>query len=226
MAKSFDRDSPTLNSHRHSHQWQPWKSSDLRHHQHRPHCAVSLPSALSLVASALASNSVSVISFSLSPHRLLLIFHFYLTEKSNISRRISMCSCRLFELYGNETKMKLLAKELASLQNIGSQNCITFSVDGSKFATGGSSSFSIVAEGLYTAKFIGVEGKRDDALDLLNANDEVVKDRMNAGSKGIQEAAILDVLALGYVAVGHLKTVASLLNVCLVLTPSCEGRES
>ncbi|XLR43147.1 hypothetical protein S83_027807 [Arachis hypogaea] len=25
---------------------------------------------------------------------------------------------------------------------------------------------------------------------------------------------------------GHLKTVASLLNVCLVLTPSCEGRES
>ncbi|KAL4329465.1 hypothetical protein AHAS_Ahas13G0302800 [Arachis hypogaea] len=58
-----------------------------------------------------------------------------------------------------------------------------------------------------------VEGKRDDALDLLNANSEVVKDRMNAGSKGIQEAAILDVLALGYVAVGHLKTVASLLNV-------------
>ncbi|KAL4275479.1 hypothetical protein AHAS_Ahas20G0111300 [Arachis hypogaea] len=68
----------------------------------------------------------------------MLIFHFYLTEKSNISRRISMCSCRLFDLYGNETKMKLLAKELAPLQNIGSQNCITFSVDGSKFATGGS----------------------------------------------------------------------------------------
>ncbi|RYR41588.1 hypothetical protein Ahy_A08g037994 [Arachis hypogaea] len=45
-------------------------------------------------------------------------------------------------------------------------------------------------------------GKRDDALDLLNA-----------GSKGIQEAAILDVLALGYVAVGDLETVASLLNV-------------
>ncbi|XP_016163305.1 nephrocystin-3 isoform X2 [Arachis ipaensis] len=45
-------------------------------------------------------------------------------------------------------------------------------------------------------------GKRDDALDLLNA-----------GSKGIQEAAILDVLALGYVAVGDLKTVAFLLNV-------------
>ncbi|RYQ83222.1 hypothetical protein Ahy_B10g101866 [Arachis hypogaea] len=126
----------------------------------------------------------------------MLIFHFYLTEKSNISRRISMCSCRLFDLYGNETKMKLLAKELAPLQNIGSQNCITFSVDGSKFATGGS-----------------------EIVDHETS-------KMTMGGKGIQEAAILDVLALGYVAVGHLKTVASLLNVCLVLTPSCEGRES
>ncbi|XLS93832.1 hypothetical protein HN51_069840, partial [Arachis hypogaea] len=74
MDKSFDRDSPTLNSHRHSHQWQPWKSLDLRRHQHRPRCAVSLPSALSLVASALASNSVSVISLSLSPRRLLVVY--------------------------------------------------------------------------------------------------------------------------------------------------------
>ncbi|KAL1344259.1 hypothetical protein AAHE18_08G033900 [Arachis hypogaea] len=49
-------------------------------------------------------------------------------------------------------------------------------------------------------------GKRDDALDLLNA-----------GSKGIQEAAILDVLALGYVAVGDLETVASLLNMRKVI---------
>ncbi|XLS97611.1 hypothetical protein HN51_040346 [Arachis hypogaea] len=54
-----------------------------------------------------------------------------------------MCSCRLFELYGNETKMKLLAKELAPLQNISSQNCITLSVDGSKFATGGSVSIAL-----------------------------------------------------------------------------------
>lgn len=46
-------------------------------------------------------------------------------------------ACRLFELYGNETNMKLLAKELAPLQGIGSQTCITFSVDGSKFAAGG-----------------------------------------------------------------------------------------
>ncbi|KAL1333420.1 hypothetical protein HN51_062251 [Arachis hypogaea] len=54
--------------------------------------------------------------------------------------------------------------------------------------------------------------KKDDAVDLLNANYEVVKDRMNAGAKGIEEAALLDVIALGYVAVGDLKTVGSLLN--------------
>jgi hypothetical protein len=46
-------------------------------------------------------------------------------------------ACRLFELYGHEANMKLLAKELTPLQGIGSQTCITFSVDGSKFAAGG-----------------------------------------------------------------------------------------
>lgn len=51
---------------------------------------------------------------------------------------LSNGSCKLFELYGHEANMKLLAKELTPLQGIGSQTCITFSVDGSKFAAGGS----------------------------------------------------------------------------------------
>ncbi|MCI65290.1 kinesin light chain, partial [Trifolium medium] len=50
-------------------------------------------------------------------------------------------------------------------------------------------------------------GKKNDAIDLLNANYEMVKERLNAGTKGIEEAAILDVLALGYMAVGDLKSV-------------------
>lgn len=45
-------------------------------------------------------------------------------------------ACRLFELYGHDKNMKLMAKELAPLQGIGPQKCITFSVDGSKFAAG------------------------------------------------------------------------------------------
>ncbi|CAK8567609.1 unnamed protein product [Lathyrus sativus] len=55
-------------------------------------------------------------------------------------------------------------------------------------------------------------GKKNDAVDLLNANYEMVKERLSIGTKGIEEAAILDILALGYIAVGDLKFVAYLLN--------------
>uniref|UniRef100_A0A5B7BZW7 Putative SEC12-like protein 1 n=1 Tax=Davidia involucrata TaxID=16924 RepID=A0A5B7BZW7_DAVIN len=44
--------------------------------------------------------------------------------------------CKLFELYGHETNIKLLTKELP-LQDVGPQKCLAFSVDGSRFATGG-----------------------------------------------------------------------------------------
>ncbi|KAH1089800.1 hypothetical protein J1N35_017057 [Gossypium stocksii] len=56
-------------------------------------------------------------------------------------------------------------------------------------------------------------GKEKDAIDLLQANYEAVKEQMNDGSKGIEEAAILDVIALGYMAVGEFKSVQSLLDV-------------
>lgn len=46
-------------------------------------------------------------------------------------------TCRLFELYGREDKIKLTAKEQHPLQGIGLQKCIAFSVDGTRFATGG-----------------------------------------------------------------------------------------
>ncbi|CAK7325348.1 unnamed protein product [Dovyalis caffra] len=45
--------------------------------------------------------------------------------------------CKLFELYGQETNLKVSAKELPPLQDVGPQTCMAFSVDGSKFATGG-----------------------------------------------------------------------------------------
>ncbi|KAL5569502.1 hypothetical protein UlMin_026077 [Ulmus minor] len=44
--------------------------------------------------------------------------------------------CKLFELYGQESSAKLLVKELPSLEKIGPQKCLAFSVDGSKLATG------------------------------------------------------------------------------------------
>ncbi|XP_076908510.1 uncharacterized protein LOC143565420 isoform X2 [Bidens hawaiensis] len=55
-------------------------------------------------------------------------------------------------------------------------------------------------------------GNKDDALDLLEANYEAVKEQMNAGDKTIQVTAVLDVIALGYTAVGDFKMVKSILN--------------
>ncbi|KAL8148441.1 uncharacterized protein LOC141708288 [Apium graveolens] len=55
-------------------------------------------------------------------------------------------------------------------------------------------------------------GNNNDALELLEANYEVVKQQIEAGDKGIEQVAILDVIALGYVAIGDLKMVGFLLN--------------
>lgn len=55
-------------------------------------------------------------------------------------------------------------------------------------------------------------GNNNDALDLLEANYEAVKQQIDAGDKGIEQVAILDVIALGYVAIGDLKMVGFLLN--------------
>ncbi|XP_022763678.1 nephrocystin-3 isoform X2 [Durio zibethinus] len=62
-------------------------------------------------------------------------------------------------------------------------------------------------------KTLIMTGNKNDAVDLLQANYESVKEQMSAGAKGMEEAAILDVIALGYIAVGELKFVRSLLNV-------------
>ncbi|KAK3035021.1 hypothetical protein RJ639_033935 [Escallonia herrerae] len=43
----------------------------------------------------------------------------------------------LFELYGREANVRLVAKELFPLHNVGPQKCLAFSVDGSRLATGG-----------------------------------------------------------------------------------------
>ncbi|GKV34238.1 hypothetical protein SLEP1_g42627 [Rubroshorea leprosula] len=45
--------------------------------------------------------------------------------------------CKLFELYGHEANLKLFAKELFPLNDVGQQKCLAFSVDGARFAAGG-----------------------------------------------------------------------------------------
>nr|POE64532.1 sec12-like protein 1 [Quercus suber] len=53
--------------------------------------------------------------------------------------RTSFCAqdVVLFELVSHDSQTRLLAKELPPLQGVGPLKCIAFSVDGSRFATGG-----------------------------------------------------------------------------------------
>lgn len=44
---------------------------------------------------------------------------------------------RFFEINGRETNLKLLAKTMPPLEDVGPQKCLAFSVDGSRLATGG-----------------------------------------------------------------------------------------
>jgi prolactin regulatory element-binding protein len=45
--------------------------------------------------------------------------------------------CKLVELYAREANSQIVAKDLLPLQDAGPQNCLAFSVDGSRLATGG-----------------------------------------------------------------------------------------
>ncbi|ERN01285.1 hypothetical protein AMTRI_Chr03g146980 [Amborella trichopoda] len=45
--------------------------------------------------------------------------------------------CVWLELYGRESNVNVIAKDLPSLQGIGLQKCLAFSADGSRFAAGG-----------------------------------------------------------------------------------------
>lgn len=58
-----------------------------------------------------------------------------------------------------------------------------------------------------------VSGRKNDAVELLQANYEAVKEQMESGASGIEQAAVLDIVALGYITVGDLKFVASILDI-------------
>ncbi|XP_024029789.1 LOW QUALITY PROTEIN: uncharacterized protein LOC112094053 [Morus notabilis] len=68
-------------------------------------------------------------------------------------------------------------------------------------------------------------GNKQDAEDLLRANYGAVEERMNAGSRGMEEAALIDVIALGFMALGDLKIVASLLGMLTEVVDSLTDDE-
>ncbi|XLS70316.1 hypothetical protein HN51_027181, partial [Arachis hypogaea] len=120
---------------------------------------------------------------------------------------LSNGSCKLFELYGNETKMMLLAKELAPLQNIGSQNCITFSVDGSKFATGGSDGHFRIME------WPSMNNILDEPRAHKSVRDMDFRLQVEVPPVVCEDCYERVISEFTKQASGHLKTVASLLNV-------------
>lgn len=60
---------------------------------------------------------------------------------------------RLFELCGREDNLKLVCKELVPLQDVGPQKCLGFSVDGSRFASGGAVSTLVITKRVLNDEF-------------------------------------------------------------------------
>lgn len=55
-------------------------------------------------------------------------------------------------------------------------------------------------------------GNVNDAINLLQANYANVREQIDEGANGMEQAAILDILALGYMALGDFKMVKFLLD--------------
>ncbi|KAG2310452.1 hypothetical protein Bca52824_022009 [Brassica carinata] len=68
-------------------------------------------------------------------------------------------------------------------------------------------------------------GKERDAMDLLRANYVAVKEEIDSGLKGIQQSALLDIIALGYMAVGDLKPVPALLDMIIKIVDKLNDSE-
>lgn len=74
--------------------------------------------------------------------------------------------------------------------------------------------FEVQLEELFNeVKMMAMSGRKNDAVELLQANYEAVKEQMESGAIGIEQAAVLDIVALGYITVGDLKFVASVLDI-------------
>ncbi|CAN0922611.1 nphp3 [Linum grandiflorum] len=77
----------------------------------------------------------------------------------------------------------------------------------------GADNFLVQLEELFDEiKLMIKMGRKRNARDLLQANYELVKEQIAGGAKGIQQAATLDIVALGHMLLGDLKIVGCILN--------------
>lgn len=87
----------------------------------------------------------------------------------------------------------------------------------------GMNEFERQLEELFTqVKLMIKNGNKEEAIHILQANYETVREQLDDGFKGIEQAAILDTLALGYMFVGDLKMVEHLLKMLQVIVSYIE----
>ncbi|XP_064954769.1 uncharacterized protein LOC103975477 isoform X1 [Musa acuminata AAA Group] len=135
------------------------------------------------------------------------------------------CVGRDYKVYTRLAARRLTAKWFPKLRYALEEECVSCDVENSRGSnmldgTTNSSNDMDDFEGQLKNLFLEVRaklemGNKDDAVYLLQANFEAVKEQINAGFKGIEQAAILDTLALGYMGMGDFRTVEHLLNMQL-----------
>ncbi|KAL8538752.1 hypothetical protein ACS0TY_000674 [Phlomoides rotata] len=101
--------------------------------------AKSGPSSLEIfsfdpLTTALSASPKAKHEFEEGVHPLVIVVH---PSGDELVCSTNTGDCKLFELYVREGKIKLTEKEQPLMHGIGLQKCLAFSVDGTRFATGG-----------------------------------------------------------------------------------------
>ncbi|KAF8110554.1 hypothetical protein N665_0082s0023 [Sinapis alba] len=132
-----------------------------------------------------------------------------LSSKSCLSARVSTWQCVCFQNQKRKHKVKIHVDSTSMKLKIHA----TSGVQSKSTHSNGMKEFEMELQELFNeVKAMVKIGKERDAVDLLRANYIAVKEEIDSGLKGIQQAALLDIIALGYMAVGDLKPVPALLD--------------
>ncbi|KAJ0246281.1 hypothetical protein HA466_0178290 [Hirschfeldia incana] len=167
------------------------------------------------------SVSSMVSSITLLPSATLLTnwANLQLSSQSGLSPRYSTWQCvcfrdqkRKLNLYIIPARHHLLSTSSMKLKKIHATSGVS-QVQSRSTHSNEMKEFEIELQELFNeVKAMVKIGKERDAMDLLRANYVAVKEEIDSGLKGIQQAALLDIIALAYMAVGDLKPVPALLD--------------
>ncbi|EYU25245.1 hypothetical protein ABFS82_06G019600 [Erythranthe guttata] len=171
------------------------------------------------------SSSTSAASLRMNPMCLETQFDYLKLQKmfmfssSQMIVRFPKCNLKLYmvpcnQIYGRSCMRSSAVGSSSEIRGKHDEGRATSSVFGPNNFRSSNNDLEEQLEELFNeVKTMIKLGKDDDAVDLLQANYEAVKEQVDSGAQGIEEAAVLDVIALGYMALGDLKTVGFLMDV-------------